>query len=373
MALDEQDLAPPVLRLDDDFVRGARFKEGSAGQRRRQQERDQRRQEKRRARAIRREWRPKRHLQPKDWLLPSIALVAALYFLKLPPFRPAARPSLPAGSSTAAGTVDTAAPGATTSTTYTLERLIYQPGDCVRWDQRKHGPDTRDTQVVPCDEPHLIEITGRATAPDAPSFPPESEWDRIIQSGDCGRQATAYLGGELDPYGRFNVGAIRPSRESWNDGDREMWCGLQATSQAADHDPEVAESFTGTVHSQPQALLWPTGSCLGGQPGTGTFDGTVPCTAPHLYEIAGSVNAAPRFTTPPPASSALWASRLGADCDKVARARFGGRLPSGVQSAVFPIDPASWRAGRRTTECAVARFDPATNDPTTLAAPLLGR
>jgi hypothetical protein len=365
MPADDQDLAP-VIRLDDAFVRGARFTEGSADERRRQSERERRRAEKKRAKRIRRQWRPRRRLEPKDFVVPALAVVAALYVFKLGPFRPAARPSLGRAGSAAA----TPAPGETTSSTFTLQRLSYRPGDCVRWDQRKDGPGTRDTDVVPCAQPHLIEITGRAVAPDGPAFPTDSEWNHIVHSGDCAAQAKAYVGGGLDPYGRFGVGAIRPTLLSWNVGDREMWCGLEAQSQAADHDPDVTDAFTGTVHSQPQAMLWPTGSCLGGQAGTGAFDGIVPCSAPHLYEIAGVVNAAPRFTTPPPASSNLWNTRLGNDCDKVARARFGGRLPAGVQTAIFPIDPASWAAGRRTTECAAGRFDPKTNEPTTLTAPL---
>jgi hypothetical protein len=365
MALDDQDLAP-VIRLDDDFVRDAKFTEGSADERRRQSERQQRRAEKRRGRKIRRQWRPRRRFDPKDWVIPALTVVAALYILKVGPFQAPSRPSVRSAGAT---TASTSAPGATTSTTFTLERLTYRPGDCVKWDQRKDGPGTRDTDVVACDQPHLIEITGRTVASDAPAYPPESEWDRLIQSGDCAAQAKAYLGGVVDPYGRFGVGAIRPSLESWNAGDREMWCGLQVHSLAADHDPEVSDLFTGTVQSQPQAMLWPTGSCLGGQEGSRAIDGTVPCTAAHTYEIVGSVNAAARFTSPPPASSPLWNSRLGNDCDKVARARFGGRLPAGVSTSIFPIDPAGWAAGRRTTECAVARFG-ADDQPVTLTAPL---
>jgi hypothetical protein len=365
MALDDQDLAP-VIRLDDDFVRSARFKEGSAEERRRQSERQQRRSEKRRARKIRRQWRPGRRINPRHCVLPALTVVAALYILKIGPFEPASKPSI---RSTGTATAATVAPMETTSTTYTLERLTYQPGHCVKWDQRKGGPGTRDTDIVPCDQPHLIEITGRTVAPDAPAYPPESEWDRVIQSGDCAAQAKAYVGGVLDPYGRYGIGAIRPSRESWNSGDREIWCGLQVRSQAADHDPEISDLFTGRVQDQPQALLWPTGSCLGGQKGTRAIDGTVPCTAPHTYEIVGSVNAAARFSSPPPASSHLWNTRLGNDCEKVARARFGGRLPAGVQISIFPIDPDSWTAGRRTTECAVGRFD-ANDQPVTLTSPL---
>jgi hypothetical protein len=367
MPLDDQDLAPSVPPLDDDFVRGARFKEDSAEQRQRGQERHRKRAEKRRAKAIRRQWRPPRRFRAKDWVIPAITVVAAVYLVKHPPFGHPARPALHAAGATSAGTP---APGATTSTTYGLERLTYGPGDCVIWDQRKGGPDTRDTRVVPCDQPHLIEITGRSAAPDEPSYPTDSEWDRLIGSGDCGRQAAEYVGGELDPYGRFHVGAIRPSLQGWDQGDREMWCGLESVSQAANHDPDVSDPFTGTVHSQPQALLWPTRSCVAGQAATGALDGTVPCTDPHLYEIAGTLDAS-RLATVPPPDSPLWDTRLGTNCYNVARAAFGGRLPAGVQSAVFPIDPASWRAGRRTTECAVARFDATTHNPTTLTAPLL--
>jgi hypothetical protein len=359
MAVDDQDLAP-VIRLDDAFVRNARFKEGTARQRGRRQRRD----EKRQAKRARRQWRPRRVLQPKDWILPLIVVVVGLYLFKLPPFRPTPRPSVPE-----AGAVAT--PGETTSTTLELERRTYQPGDCVLWDQSNDGPTSRFTQVVPCDQPHLIEITGRATAEDSPAFPPESEWNRQIATGECARQAREYLGSDLDPYGRFIVSALRPTHQGWNQGDRELWCGFEAASRAADDDPMVLDLFPGSVKSQPQAMLWATGSCLGGQPGTGTFDGTVPCSDPHLYEIAGTVDAGPRFKTPPAPGSSLWASRLGRDCEKVAKARFGRALPAGVGTAVFPIDPASWQTGRRTTECAVARFDPVTHDPTVLATPLL--
>jgi len=294
-------------------------------------------------------------------VLPVVALVGALFVLKLPPFRPSSQPA-----ATTAGVV-----GAGDTTTTVLQRRTYQPGDCVVWDQPTDGPAGRSTEVVPCDEPHLIEITGRTVAPEAAAFPAETEWNRLIASGECGRQAREYLGGEIDPYGRFVVNALYPTLQAWNHGDRDMWCGLEASGQAADRDPANGQLFTGAVKGQSQALLWPTGSCLRGQPGTGTVDGTVPCAAPHLYEIAGTVDAGARFTTPPAPDSPLWSSRLSGDCDKVARARFGRALPAGVQTAVFHIDPASWQAGRRTTECAVARFDPATHEATVLSTQLL--
>jgi hypothetical protein len=305
-------------------------------------------------------WQQCRAVRPRDWVLPAVIFVGALVVLK-PMLWSSGHPSTAAAGAVA---------GKATTTTV-LPRRTYQPGDCVVWDQLTDGPASGFTQTVPCDQPHIIEIIGRTVAPEAAAFPLASEWKQIIASGDCGRQAREYLGGEIDPYGRFVVDALYPTPQSWAQGDREMWCGFEAASQAAGPDPATGESFTGTVKGQPQALLWPTGSCLGGQPGAVPFDGIVPCAAPHVYEIVGTVNAGARFTTLPAADPSLWKNRLGRDCDAVARARFGRALPAGVQTAVFPIDPASWRTGRRTTECAIARFDPATHNPTLQTTPLL--
>src|SRR2546421_4387248 len=179
------------------------------------------------------------------------------------------------------GVVGAEAAGAsTTSTTYELASRGYRQGDCVLWDQSTDAPESRTTRVVPCDQPHLIEMTGRSVMPILKAYPTEEEWTRMIDEGDCGRQAAAYLGGEIDPYGRVVAGALRPTPRRWADGDREMWCGVQAHSFDSHTDPNVLDSFTGAVRSQPQGFVYPAGTCLAGDPATRTTTGRVPCNEP---------------------------------------------------------------------------------------------
>jgi hypothetical protein len=263
-----------------------------------------------------------------------------------------------------------ASDGSTTSTTFDLAARVYRPGDCVRWDQSTDAPETRVTRVVPCDEPHLIEMTGRAVMPVRKDYPTDDEWNRIIDDGECGQQAAAYLDGEIDPYGRFMVGAIKPTFESWIYGDREMWCGVQVRSFDAHFDPNVFDSFTGAVRSQPQWYVHPAGTCLAGDAATRTTTGRVPCNEPHIYEVAGDVDAGKAFSTPPAADSSLWNTKLIPACTTAAKAAFGGRIPAGVEVTADSIDPASWRTGQRRAECDIARYD-ADRNPVVLTAPLL--
>ena len=268
------------------------------------------------------------------------------------------------------GAVAAEADGSPTSTTFELAARLYRQGDCVLWDQSTDAPASRATRVVPCDQPHLIETTGRAVMPVLAAYPSEEEWTRLIDDGDCGRQAAAYLGGEIDPYGRFVAGAIRPTSRSWADGDREMWCGVQARSMDSRIDPDVLESFTGAVRSQPQGFVYPAGTCLAGDPVTRMTSDRVACDEPHLYEVVGDVDAGKAFSSPPAPDSSLWNEKLIPACTTVARAAFGGRIPSGVEVSASSIDPASWRTGARRSECDIAEYD-ANRDPRIRTVPLL--
>src|SRR5205085_8256306 len=141
------------------------------------------------------------------------------------------------------------------------------------------------------------------------------------------------------------------------DGDREMWCGVQAHSFDSHTDPNVLDSFTGAVRSQPQGFVYPAGTCLAGDPATRTTTGRVPGNEPHIYEVPGDVDAGKAFSSPPAADSSLWNTKLIPACTTVARAAFGGRIPSGVEVTASSIDAASWRTGQRRAECDIARYD----------------
>ena len=269
------------------------------------------------------------------------------------------------------GMVETeAAGGSTPSSTYHLASRWYQPGDCVRWDQSEDAAETRATRVVPCDQPHLMEMTGRAVMPILKTYPSEEEWRRIVDEGDCGKQVAAYLGGEIDPYGRFGAGALEPTFESWLTGDRELWCGvLQRSSEA--YPNEDLETFTGAVKSQPQGFVHPAGTCLAEDAATLTTIGRVPCNEAHIYEIVGDVDAGAAFSSPPAPDSEVWNTKLAPACEALARKAFNGnRIPNGVEVSVSSIDPASWRTGERRAACNIARFD-ASRHPIVLTAPLL--
>ena len=270
------------------------------------------------------------------------------------------------------GVVETTAPadGSTTSSTLQLDDRTYAQGDCVIWDQRPGGPDTRSTHVVPCDQPHLMEMTGRDVMPIRTTYPTDAEWNEIIDHGECGRQVAAYLGGEIDPQGRFGPSAITPTQSSWATGSRDMACGVILNHREAHADLSQDIPFTGSVRSQPQGFVYPARTCLAGDGATYQVEGSVPCTEPHVYEVVGAVDASKAFSSPPAHDSDAWWNKLSPACTAMARTAFGGRIPTGVSISVDGIDPASWRTGQRSAECDVARFD-ATNHPTTLTAQLL--
>src|SRR3989442_110941 len=84
--------------------------------------------------------------------------------------------------------------------------------------------------------------------------------------------------------GVFAAGAITPAGTVWASGDRDMSCGVELQSYDA-HSDHVLDTFTGAVHSQPQAFVFPAGTCLAGDGATYRIDGRVPCAEPHIYEV----------------------------------------------------------------------------------------
>jgi len=341
----------PGLRLDEEFVRAAAVKERSA----RQRSRDARREDHREG-PVRPSGRS--GLVASDWIPPAIAVavvIAGLWMLGLGPF--AAKHSTQTSSRVDAS--GSAAGEGTTNTTLGIQRRRFERGDCVVWDQRPGGDGTTTANVVGCDEPHLIEITGRYTITDRTQNPSTAEWVDITQHGECRRLAVDYIGSELDPYGRFHPQSIGPSPEGWAQGDREVWCGIATRSPEAHSDLKIYNTFQGAVKAQSQAMIFKTGACLATSPETGGIMGTVPCGEPHVFEITGTVDAAPYFPASAVPVSGDWNRRLNTACVKVSRTYFSGKVPPGVTAVVMPIEPESWRTGQRTAHCLAARLDSA--------------
>ena len=255
-----------------------------------------------------------------------------------------------------------ASPVPDTSTTTTserhIERRFYEVGDCVWWDDANTRASTLFTRVVPCDEPHLMEVTGRHKVTDQTgAYPREAFWDALFDSGPCLALAEEYIGAKLDPNGNFYAHGVLPSAESWSSGDREVWCGIGVWPYDAEQNarPGHAES-TGRVAAASQYRIYPVGSCIG-EAGSGdrTAWGVVPCDAPHRMEVAGHLDLSGRVQELP-ADEDAWDRVVGDDCNRLARAYAGAALRDPVGAGWLMIEAGSWDAGRRTLLCTVSEY-----------------
>ncbi|MCA1845479.1 MAG: septum formation family protein [Actinobacteria bacterium] len=270
-----------------------------------------------------------------------------------------APPNLAAEQSTTTTTV--AAVGNTT-TTFQLTRRTYQPGDCVTWTQEYDAGRERTTWVVPCTDPHLVEVTGHiSVAGRFDSFPTDQEWERLVWDQDCAELARTYLG-HLDPNGRYSTGGVQPTRESWAGGDRDVWCGVTQSWTEAHHDPEMFAPFTGAVKGASQDLLYGTGACVLTTPDR--TEGTVPCAETHQQEVTGTVELKKAAGAPYP-TDAQWWSLIGNRCDNLARTYLGRPLTGNLRVSTVGLTQGSWDVGRRTAECTVGRYSGDSEVPVT--------
>ncbi|HEX9260416.1 MAG TPA: septum formation family protein [Acidimicrobiales bacterium] len=252
--------------------------------------------------------------------------------------------STTAPSTTVASTTSSAAPGSTTTTELALEARDYEVGDCVTFDQREQNAASK---VVPCAEPHLIEIVGAAqlSDPTGSAYPGDSEWVEIY--GDkCGGLVQTYLDEPFDPYGRFALAGIQPTRAGWEAGDRELWCGIILAGPAG----EDWASWQGSARDVPQARIRPPGTCLEQDAGAVV---EIPCAESHRYEIVGSVDLSASFSGTAAPSASEQEAVLRPACESVATAYLGKPLRSDLGVATFVVESESWAAGRRAGECAL--------------------
>jgi hypothetical protein len=239
-----------------------------------------------------------------------------------------------------------------------IERLAHAPGDCLTWDQAAGvTPVARATTPVPCDTPHLVEITGQVTIPTTDGVGPGPTPAELDEMTDrlCLPVNEAHLGGPLDPHGRYYAAGIQPSPESWRSGDREVWCALGAHDGTEDPFAEGDgrhRPFSGAVASTSQHWLYEPGVCL-----DDVRRGALACTADHEFEVVGRVDLPADTAPPPPADHAGWDGLVGDTCRAQTRA-YLGRDPSGsLVTDWLAIEGASWDAGLRTVHCVVGGPD----------------
>ncbi|MCP3799642.1 septum formation family protein [Allokutzneria sp. A3M-2-11 16] len=223
------------------------------------------------------------------------------------------------------------------------------PGTCLNWTK----PDAGDVAKVPCEKPHLFELTFTAdlsTDPnfgDEAAFPDELRWAQIGQS-TCAEKSVEVLEGRLDPAGRLSVSALKPTQKSWENGDRKLWCGVQAAGPSG-----VLYPIVGSAKAIDQSDVHSVGLCVGIS-GRAVAD-PVACDKAHAYEVVGVVDLGAHFPSEYPDESKQ-NTLLGTQCPKLAAEYAGG--PNVVEQKGLTVywdtrKQDSWMAGSRRVDCKV--------------------
>jgi len=258
-----------------------------------------------------------------------------------------ATPTSTVATTTSNSSSTTSTGGSTTTTELAVADRQYNIGDCVNFAQRQPNAPT---EVLPCAQPHLIEITGAVQLDDhdaSATFPTDDEWVGIYDDR-CGASVVTYLGAPIDPVGRFALGGLQPSRTGWAAGDRELWCGIILRTDGGDEWP----AWQGSAKEVPQAAIRPPGTCLREQDAAVV---EVACSEAHRFEVAGSVDLSSSFGATPPGEEEQNAV-LAPACETIAETYLGHPLDDTIGIASFAVLPESWQAGRRAGECALTRL-----------------
>jgi hypothetical protein len=222
------------------------------------------------------------------------------------------------------------------------------PGTCLTWSRA----DAADTALVDCAQPHLFEQAGTVVLTDQVALPSDDVFRRLVTER-CEPVVLDYLGGALDPQGRFRVGALKPAPAKWDLGDRELRCGLQTASRSGALYPIV-----GKVADNDQSAVEEPGTCL-------AIDGTrvgdpVACSGPHALETVGIVDLSEQFPDAFPAVPDQ-DEFLQGRCGEVAAEYAGGETvvaDKGLTVYWNNMAEESWAAGSRRVNCNVAALLP---------------
>ncbi|SDJ44246.1 Septum formation [Actinokineospora alba] len=219
-------------------------------------------------------------------------------------------------------------------------------GSCLQWTP----PEGADMRRVDCAQAHLFEVTSNVDISgeypeNAP--PPDTEKWQAIAVAKCTPGAVTYLGGNLDPFGKFSVNALKPTNEQWDEGDRKVRCGLQSAAPSG-----ALLTTVGSAARQDQSKIHEPGTCLAlvGQ----EIGDPVACDQAHAFEIVGNVDLGAAFPADYPAVEAQ-TERASDLCAAVTTAYTGGAdlAKKGLTPYPDTLRPESWAAGSRKVDCRV--------------------
>nr|WP_245400218.1 septum formation family protein [Nocardia albiluteola] len=228
-------------------------------------------------------------------------------------------------------------------------------GDCLNWTD----PKTLDLSKVNCAAKHLFEVTADINLSDYPGreFGPGTRFPDSLRFAElrdehCVTAAQAYLGGRLDPRGRFVVGMINPGEPAWTGGDRDIRCGLQLISATGN----ATQQTVGRVRDSDQSRTFDPGTCIGINQSLPTNE-PVDCAKPHAYEVMSAVDLGTQFNGAPPASSDQ-DKYMQQQCARVAASYLGGSdalIKKTLTIFWDSIDPRSWLVGSHRLNCLVGK------------------
>ncbi|MGH3933489.1 MAG: septum formation family protein, partial [Pseudonocardiaceae bacterium] len=222
---------------------------------------------------------------------------------------------------------------------------------CLTW----QAPDAADAIAVSCAQPHLFEVTGTLDLVDfdaqAP-FPDQARWEKLVVER-CTQRTIQALADRFDPFGRFTVGAIKPSEAGWLRGDRTLRCGVQTAGRTGTLFPT-----TGSVLEQDQSDVHPPGICLGND-GKAVGD-PVDCASPHAVELVGVVDL--KGSSPDAYPDEAAQDRvLNTECTRLAKEFAGGPSVAANKGLTLfwqTLRVESWTAGSTRVDCQLGAFLP---------------
>lgn len=222
---------------------------------------------------------------------------------------------------------------------------------CLTWQKQ----DATDAKPVSCTQLHLFEVTGTLDLQDfgpREPFPDPARWQELVAQR-CTERTTQALADRFDPFGRYTVGAIKPSEAGWLRGDRTLRCGVQSAGRTG-----VLFPTTGNVLTQDQSDVHPPGTCLGND--AKTVGDPVDCAVPHAIETVGVIDLKAAFPKDYPDDGAQ-DKLLNTECTRLAQDFSGGPAVvanKGLTLFWQTLRAESWQAGSTRVDCRLGAFLP---------------
>lgn len=233
-------------------------------------------------------------------------------------------------------------------------------GACLTWQEAEDGSAIAGFEQTNCEGEHRFEVSSREDL----SAYPSSEFGDDAPMPDLTRQAQlreelcltptlSYLGGTFDQLGKYSVASILPPQEFWEQGDRTLLCGIQATDEQG-----TVIATEGTAATQDQSRVTQVGDCVAVDASSTTR--VVDCAEPHQLETTKVVDLRPIFPEGTP-SIEDQDNHLRRVCTQAAQEYLGGDDPlyySTLQPFWSTITANSWTGGSRSVNCSLVFANP---------------